>query len=50
MVNPRPRSLDFKFLKSKVEARGRLVVKALDYKFEGRGSIPDGAIGIFQLV
>ena len=30
------------------EARGGVVVKALRYKPAGRGSIPDGVIGIFQ--
>jgi len=29
-------------------ARGGVVVKALRYKPAGRGSIPDGVIGIFQ--
>ena len=31
-----------------VGARGGVVVKALRYKLAGRGSIPDGVIGIFQ--
>jgi hypothetical protein len=30
-------------------ARGSAVVEALSYKPEGRGSIPDGVIGIFHL-
>ena len=30
-------------------AHGGVVVKALRYKPAGRGSIPDGVIGIFQL-
>ena len=29
-------------------ARGSVVVKALCYKLAGRGSIPDGVIGIFH--
>jgi hypothetical protein len=31
-----------------LEARGGAVVEALRYKPEGRGSIPDGVIGIFH--
>ena len=36
------------FYDKKKGARGGVVVKALRYKPAGRGSIPDGVIGIFQ--
>jgi len=38
----------FKLVPLKYGARGGVVVKALRYKPEVAGSIPDGVIGIFQ--
>ena len=41
-------SYDVTLRKSECGARGVIVVKVLRYKPVGRGSIPDGVIGIFQ--